>query len=162
MPEIRPFHNRDWEAVWSIIKPVFRAGETFGTPRDITREEAFHAWVKTPRETFVCVDDTGKILGSYYLKPNQQGPGAHVANCGYIVSEAARGTGIARLMGDHSLKVARKQGFSAMQYNLVASTNTVALKLWQSIGMETVATLPGAFDHPSLGKVDAYVMYRLL
>lgn len=162
MFEIRPFHPRDWDAVWSFVKPVFRAGETYGIPRDITKDEAFLYWVKNPKETYVCVDDKGQVLGTYYLKPNQLGPGQHVCNCGYIVNETARGRGVARQMGEHSFKMAKKMGFYAMQYNLVAASNIAAIKLWESLGMEIVATLPGAFDHAKLGRIDAHVMYRIL
>jgi hypothetical protein len=36
------------------------------------------------------------------------------------------------------------------------------VKLWQSCGFRIVGTLPGAFMHPDLGAVDAYVMFREL
>ena len=54
------------------------------------------------------------------------------------------------------------RGFRAMQYNLVVSTNEVAVRLWQRHGFEIVGTLPGAFRHPRLGEVDAHVMYKRL
>jgi hypothetical protein len=27
--QIRPFEQADWPAVWALLEPVFRAGETF-------------------------------------------------------------------------------------------------------------------------------------
>ena len=90
------------------------------------------------------------------------GNGNHVVNAGYMVSPEAQGQGIGRAMGLHSLKEARRLGYRAMQYNLVVSTNTRAVSLWQSIGFDIVGTLPKAFHHSVLGDVDAYIMYQWL
>lgn len=145
-----------------MIEPVFRAGETFPCARGITKDEAYSYWVDAPTQTYVAVDGAGTILGSYTLKPNQPHLGAHVCNCGYIVAEAARGQGVGSALCQHSQAQAIKLGFTAMQYNLVVSTNEAAVRLWQKNGLDIVGTLPGAFQHPSLGLVDAYVMYMTL
>lgn len=162
MTIIRPFVQSDWPATWRIIEPVFRAGDTYSFAADITEEEAFRVWVEVPAVTFVAEGETGLILGTYYLKANQPGQGSHVCNCGYVVGEATRGKGIASVMCEHSQQEAIKGGFRAMQYNLVVSTNTGAVRLWQKHGFEIVGTLPEAFLHPSKGFVDAYVMYKKL
>jgi ribosomal protein S18 acetylase RimI-like enzyme len=160
---IRPYRNEDWAAVWPILEPVFRAGETYAYPRDITEADARRTWTSSPKEVFVAEDsDTGQILGTYYLKPNHEGAGAHVCNCGYVVSLQARGRGVAASMCEHSQQQAVSRGFRAMQYNLVASSNLAAVHLWQKMGFTIVGSLPGAFAHPTLGFVDAYVMYKLL
>jgi len=114
---IRPFEEDDWEAIWRIIEPVFRAGETYAFPTDITEQDAREVCVEIHPATFVAVDDNNNVLGTYYIKPNQPGPGSHVCNCGYIVAEHARGKGIASEMCEHSLSEAVSQGFRAMQYN---------------------------------------------
>ena len=106
--------------------------------------------------------DGGRILGTYYLKANQAGGGDHVANCGYIVHPEATGRGIARRMCEHSLERARARGFRAMQFNFVVSTNGRAIRLWQTLGFETLGRLPLAFRHPVHGYVDALVMFRPL
>ena len=49
-----------------------------------------------------------------------------------------------------------------MQFNFVITSNERAVKLWQRMGFEIVGRLPGAFDHPARGKVDALVMFRRL
>nr|WP_233279634.1 GNAT family N-acetyltransferase [Acidihalobacter yilgarnensis] len=118
-------------------------------------------WYEVPAETHVAMDGD-QLLGGYYIKPNQDGPGGHVCNCGYLVAPEARGRGVARALHAHSLDTAQRLGFLAMQYNLVVSSNTVAVRLWQKLGFEIVGTLPRAFRHPTLGLVDAYVMYRWL
>ena len=162
MITIRSMNPTDWPTLWTIIEPVFRAGETYAFSPDISELEAHTAWVEKPQMTYVAEDDSGTILGTYYIKPNQSGPGSHVCNCGYIVAKEARGKGVATLMGQHSQQEAQRLGFRAMQYNCVVSTNTVAIKLWQKLGLEIVGTLPEAFKHPQLGYVDAFVMYKSL
>ncbi len=107
-------------------------------------------------------EEDGKVLGTYYLKTNQQGPGDHVCNCGYMVSTAARERGLATAMCEHSQSIARELGYKAMQFNFVASSNEGAVRLWNKLGFETVGRLPKAFNHPSKGYVDALVMYKWL
>jgi RimJ/RimL family protein N-acetyltransferase len=162
MFDIRPFEERDWAGTWRIIAPVFRSGQTYSFPPDITEDEAYRAWIETPAMTYVAVGEDDAILGTYYIKPNQPGQGDHVCNCGYLVAEETRGRGIASAMCRHSQREAISQGFSAMQYNLVVSTNRGAVRLWQRHGFEIVGTLPKAFRHPQFGFVDAFVMYKQL
>ena len=159
---IRPYVNQDWSQVWAIIEPVFRAGETYAFSPNITEQEARHVWIEIPEITFVAVRKDDVIVGTYYLKPNQPTLGAHVCNCGYIVTETAREQGIASAMCEHSQREAFKLGYRAMQYNLVVSTNEDAVHLWKKLGFEIVGTLPKAFRHARLGFVDAFVMYKQL
>lgn len=144
------------------MEPVFRAGETYPYSQDIAKEDAFAIWVSTPTATYVAVDESDDILGTYYIKPNQAALGAHVCNCGYIVAPDARNKGVASEMCRHSQAEALALGFRAMQYNLVVSTNEGAVRLWKSHDFKLVGTLPEAFQHPQLGYVDAYVMYKIL
>jgi len=156
---LRAATPHDHPAIWSILEPVIRAGETYALPRDMTREAALAYWAGPDRETFVAVEG-GEVLGTYYLRANQQGGGAHVANCGYITAAHATGRGIARAMAAHSLAHARARGFTAMQFNFVISTNTRAIALWEQLGFATLCRLPGAYLHPKAGLVDALVMFR--
>jgi ribosomal protein S18 acetylase RimI-like enzyme len=110
----------------------------------------------------VAEDDAASVVGTYFLRPNQKGGGAHVANCGYVTAAEAQGRGIAKAMCEHSLSHAKASGFRAMQFNLVVSVNERAVRLWQHCGFEIVGMLPEAFHHPLLGYVDAYVMHRSL
>ena len=160
--DIRPIREADWPAVWQFMEPVVRAGETYPYAIDMTVEGARRMWIEAPAETYVAVDADGSILGSYYIKPNQPTLGAHVANCGYVVSEAARGRGIATQMCEHSQSEALRLGYRAMQYNLVVETNAASVHLWQKMGFTIVGLLPGAFKHSKLGYVGAYVMYKVL
>ncbi|GAC1630764.1 MAG: GNAT family N-acetyltransferase [Candidatus Acidiferrum sp.] len=156
---IRLATGKDRDAIWGILEPMIRAGETYTLPREMGTEEALAYWFSEEKETFVW-EENGAILGTYFLKANQQGGGAHVANCGYVTAASAQGRGIARAMCLHSLQRAKERGFRALQFNFVVSTNERAAKLWQNLGFEIVGRLPGAFQHPRLGFVDALVMYR--
>jgi GNAT superfamily N-acetyltransferase len=158
---IRTAGSEDEDAIWEILEPVLRAGETYTMPRDLSREDALSYWFAPGHDVFVA-DEEGAILGTYYLRANQRGGGSHVANCGYVTAQHATGRGIARAMCLHSLDVARRGGFRAMQFNFVVSTNERAVQLWTSLGFDTVGRLPGAFLHPTLGYVDALVLYRSL
>lgn len=42
----------------------------------------------------------GKVLGTFYIKPNYTGRSSHVSNAGFLVTEAARGKGVGRAMGE--------------------------------------------------------------
>jgi L-amino acid N-acyltransferase YncA len=158
---IRPADRSDADAIWSILEPTIRDGETYTLPRDMDREQALAYWFSTDHTVFVAEDD-GEVLGTYYLRANQKGGGAHVGNCGYMTAAKASGRGVATAMCAHSLEYARSRGFHAMQFNFVVSSNLPAIHLWQKFGFTTAGRLPGAFLHPSLGYVDALVMYRAL
>ncbi len=160
---IRPFEGGDWGGVWAILEPVFRAGETYAVAVDISEAEARRLWTGPPKSAFVAEDrGSGQLLGTYYLKPNHEGPGSHVCNCGYVVAQSARGRGLASMMCVDSQREAVERGFRAMQFNLVAASNEGAARLWRELGFDIVGTLPGAFRHPRLGFVDAHVMFKAL
>ena len=138
---------------------MIRAGETYTLDRDMSEADALAYWYGADRDTFVAEQD-GEIVGTYFIRPNQGGGGSHVCNCGYVTSPAATGRGVARAMCEHSMAFAREKGYRAMQFNFVVSSNTRAVALWESLGFEVVGRLPKAFRHPTLGFVDALVMYR--
>jgi ribosomal protein S18 acetylase RimI-like enzyme len=158
---IRAALPSDADAIWAILEPTIRSGETYTLPCDMSRDEALRYWIAPGHEVFVA-EEHGEVLGTYFLCANQRGGGSHVANCGYITAPSATGRGVARAMCAHSLDHARTRGFKAMQFNFVVSSNERAVRLWQSFGFEIVGRLPGAFQHPKQGFVDALVMYRTL
>lgn len=158
---IRPAGETDADVIWSILEPMIREGETYALPSDWGRERALAYWFTPGRSVFVA-EDQGTVVGTYFLQANKEGGGSHVANCGYVTAPAARGRGVAQAMCAHSLAQARERGFRSMQFNFVVSTNERAVAAWKRMGFTIAGTLPGAFAHPRLGYVDAYVMYQVL
>lgn len=158
---IRPVRASDRKDLWQILKPVFHAGDTYTIDPEISEAAALDYWCSPSNQTFVA-EAADAVLGTYYLRPNQQGGGAHVCNCGYVTAPQARGKGVARAMLSHSIEAAREAGYRAMQYNFVVATNTRAVETWERAGFEIVGRLPEAFLHPREGYVDALVMYKNL
>jgi L-amino acid N-acyltransferase YncA len=158
---IRPAAEADRDAIWDIFHEVVAAGDTYAFDPGMLREEALAYWFEAGTHTYVAESDR-RVVGTYILRANQAGPGAHVANAAYMVAKDARGLGVGRKMAEHSLSEARRLGFRAMQFNFVVSTNASAIHLWQQLGFKIVGTLPGAFRHPQAGYVDVNVMFRSL
>jgi ribosomal protein S18 acetylase RimI-like enzyme len=157
---IRSITATDEDALWALLEPVIRAGDTFALPRDMTRGAAVAYWC-APQHDVLVADLDGDLVGSYFLRPNQLGGGSHVANAGYVTATHATGRGIARAMCVHSIERARAR-YRAMQFDLVVATNERAVRLWEGMGFSIVGRLPGAFEHPTHGFVDALVMYQSL
>jgi ribosomal protein S18 acetylase RimI-like enzyme len=162
MRHIREYQATDWPAIWPMLQATFLAGDTYTFSPQSTEREIRVAWVEVPANTFVACDSDGRILGTYFIKPNQPGLGAHVCNCGYVVAPQAQGQGVATLMCEHSQAEAIAMGFRAMQFNFVVATNVRAIRLWEKLGFSVVGRLPGAFRHPQLGYIDALVMFKTL
>jgi L-amino acid N-acyltransferase YncA len=160
--QIRPATETDFNAMCTIFQSHVAEGETYAHGPGTSREDCWDYWFGASASSYVAVKGRERVLCMYKLQPNQVGRGGHVANASFMVSPNARGVGIGRMLGEHSLEEARRQGFLAMQFNYVVSTNSAAIHLWKRLGFAIVGTLPKAYRHRRLGYVDAYVMYRLL
>ncbi|RED97869.1 GNAT family N-acetyltransferase [Marinoscillum furvescens] len=156
---IRKATRADYDAVWEIFHQVIQSGDTYVFDPQTPKADLEKHWFADYMHTYVY-EAAGEVLGTYILKPNQLGRGSHVANGSYMVHPKAHGQGIGKKLCAHSLQEAERLGFKAIQFNLVVSTNTAAIHLWQKYGFEIVGRLPKAFDHADLGLVDALVMYR--
>ena len=161
MISIRQAKSKDEDAIWSILEPMIRAGETYALPRSLPREGALAYWHGAGNTVWVAEEES-IILGTYILRANQLGGGSHVANCEYVTAPFATGRGVASAMCRDSLTRAAAAGFRAMQFNFVVSTNQRAVDLWKQYGFDIVGTLPKAFLHPTLGYVNVFVMFRSL
>jgi ribosomal protein S18 acetylase RimI-like enzyme len=158
---IRRADATDRAAIWRIMQPIVGAGETYALPHDMSEVDALAYWHAPGHDVWICERD-GDVVGTYYMRANQPGGGAHVANCAYMTAPWATGQGVARAMCAHSLQQAKAGGFRAMQFNFVLMSNVRAVRLWQTFLFQIVGRIPEAFEHPSLGLVDALVMYRKL
>ena len=160
---IRKYNEKDKEEIWKIIEYVISQGNSFTFALDTPSAFALEDWCSSDKHTFVAFDeDSGKILGTFYIKANQIGLGSHIANGSYMVSPDARRKGVGRLMGEYSIEEARKLGFYAMQFNFVVKSNEKAINLWKSLGFEIVGEIPEAYRHKENGLTNAYIMYRKL
>lgn len=159
---IRKYEEKDKEEIWKIIEYVIAQGDSFTFALDTPREFALSDWCSSEKHTFVAVDENEKVIGTFYIKPNQIGLGSHIANGSYMVAPEARRKGIGRLMGKHSIEEAKKLGFHAMQFNFVVKNNEKAVNLWKSLGFEIIGEIPDAYRHKENGLTNAYIMYRKL
>jgi GNAT superfamily N-acetyltransferase len=159
---IRDATPDDWPAIWRFMRRIVAAGETFAWDRDTSEARARAMWLHDPPgRTVVAVDD-GTVVGTAETHPNHGGPGAHVANAGFMVDPDRAGKGVGRALGEHVVGQARADGYRAMVFNAVVETNTRAVALWRSLGFEVLATVPGGFRHPVEGYVGLHIMHRRL
>lgn len=158
---IREARDADRDAVWRIMEPVIRTGETYALARDMTKAEALAHWFAPDRIVYVAEIAEG-VIGTCYLRANRAGPGSHVANAGFMVAGETGGRGVGRALCTHALAAAKAAGFLAMQFNFVVASNTRAVRLWQRMGFDIVGRVPDAFLHPVHGMCEALVMYRRL
>lgn len=149
----------DYDKVWDIFRNVISTGDTYVFDPDTNKESLEKHWFAASMDTFVAVDGD-VVLGTYIIKPNQIGLGNHIANCSYMVNPKHHGCGTGKLLCEHSIRFAKEKGYTAIQFNIVVSTNMAAVHLWQKFGFEIIGTTPKGFRHKSKGFVDTYIMFK--
>lgn len=160
---IRPFVDADWPQVWPIFREVVAAADTYAYDPAMDEDAARGTWIDGPPAiTVVAEDGAGRILGTAKTGPNRPGPGAHIATASFMVAAEARGRGVGAALVEDVLDRARSAGYAGMQFNAVAASNTGAVLLYERYGFTIVGTVPGAFEHPQLGRVGLHIMYRAL
>jgi GNAT superfamily N-acetyltransferase len=159
---IRNARPLDWARIWPFFAQIVSAGETYAYPEDLTVQTARSWWLEDPPGQTVVAERDGVLLGSAKMGPNRPGRGAHVATASFMVDPAHRGQGAGRALGTYAVDWARRAGYHGMQFNAVVETNTTAVRLWQALGFEILATVPEAFDHRTRGLVGLHVMYQRL
>lgn len=161
--QIRYATADDWPSIWPFLREIVAAGDTYTWPTDLTEDRARAMWLRPlPHRTLVAVSDDDVVLGTAKMGPNFEGPASHVANASFMVAPGNASRGVGRALGEHVLELARADGFRAMQFNAVVSTNTRAVALWQSLGFEIIGTVPEGFLHPQQGYVGLHIMHRFL
>ncbi|WBB68097.1 GNAT family N-acetyltransferase [Micromonospora sp. WMMD812] len=158
--QIREFAAQDWDQVWPIVEEVVRAQETFPYDPALTADAAYCMWVEAPPGRTAVAMDGERVLGTAKMGTNRPGPGSHVATASFMVAADARGRGVGTALCQDALAWARRQGYAGMQFNAVVETNRSAVDLYRREGFRVVGTVPGAFRHPTLGRVGLHVMYQ--
>ena len=160
--DIREARPGDWAQIWPFFRATVQAGDTYAYDADLTSEQAAELWLERPPGATVVAVEGEVVLGSAKMGPNRPGPGSHIGTASFMVDPDARGKGVGRALGEHVVAWHREQGFRGIQFNAVVETNTVAVRLWESLGFRVVGTVPGAFRHPGRGFVGLYVMFMPL
>jgi GNAT superfamily N-acetyltransferase len=159
---IRELVEADWPRVWPILRDIVRAQETFTYDPDLTAAEAHDIWIERPPGLTIVAVEADRVLGTAKMGPNRAGPGSHVSTASFMVAADARGKGVGTALCRYALDWARRHGYAGMQFNAVAESNRSAVELYRRLGFDVIGTVPGAFAHPTLGRVGLHVMYRAL
>ena len=158
--EIRAATAGDFDAMWAIFR-VAIATEDALPFADTFEASTFRSHWFGSQPAYVALLE-GRVAGMYKMGANFPDLGAHMASATYVVDPTVQGRGIGRALVEHSLDRARAEGFLAMQFNYVVSTNAPAVALYRKLGFAVVGTPPEAFRHRTLGLVDVFVMHRFL
>lgn len=113
-----------------------RAADTYTYDPDLTEEDARASWIEKPPARTVVAVEGERVVGTAKVGPNRAGPGAHVSTASFMVAKDVRGRGIGSALCVHVLEWARER-----------------------LGFKIVGTVPGAFAHPTLGRIGLHVMY---
>jgi L-amino acid N-acyltransferase YncA len=157
--EIREFADSDWAQVWPIVHEIVQAQETYTYDPDMTPEQARAVWVEPPPSHAVVAVVDGRVLGTAKMGPNKPGPGSHVSTASFMVAGQARGKGVGGALCRYALDWARSQGYAGMQFNAVTESNTAAVDLYKRLGFAVIGTVPGAYQHRTLGRIGLHIMY---
>jgi GNAT superfamily N-acetyltransferase len=160
--DIRPATDRDWPLIYPIYAAIMAEGKTYAFPERQTLEEARPWWMEQPPGQTVAAVSDGVIVGSAKMGPNRPGRGSHVATASFLVDPTRQGLGIGRALGEYVIDWSRSAGFASIQFNAVVESNTAAVHLWQSLGLQIIGTVPDSFDHPEHGRVGLHIMFRYL
>lgn len=156
-----PFDQKDEEGLYEIFREVVDSGSQF--PYECSSIQEFHRQFFTPSgRVYVCHSFDGKIIGGFYLRSNFSGRSSHIANAAYMIRNTYRGKGVGSLLIKASLHLAKDLGLQAMQFNMVLSQNTLAIKLYEKLGFNIAGILPQAVRNPDGSYQDGYVMHRKL
>jgi L-amino acid N-acyltransferase YncA len=158
---IREFRQSDLEKLCDIFDEVTSTGDTYDFAADTSRDVSKNYFTAKDVKCFVA-ECNGEVVGMYVIKPNRPGNAAHIANCSYMVTKKFRERGIGEALGNHSIRQAELDGFRAIQFNFVVSTNIAAVNLWKKLGFKIIGTIPEAFHNVDLDYVDAYIMFKKL
>jgi ribosomal protein S18 acetylase RimI-like enzyme len=146
----------DHDELYAAFAQVVAAGDGYPHPRGPLAVEDFQEYWLEHKSAVVVARHQGRLVGSYYLKPNFPGRAAHIANAGYFVVADLRGDGIGTALVEDSMVEGRRLGFDSLQFNLVFASNP-ARRLYERLGFEVIGRIPEAVDGE-----DAVIYWRRL
>lgn len=147
-PIVVPYSAEHVPAMTAVWNEVVADGIAFPQEEQLSVEEA-SAFFADQSHCGVALDgESGEVLGLYILHPNNVGRCGHISNASYAVSSKARGRGAGRALVSDCIQQAKAHSFGILQFNAVVATNTVARKLYESLGFVQLGTIPGGFRMP--------------
>jgi GNAT superfamily N-acetyltransferase len=147
------------DELFLLFADVVARGDGYPQQPPLTRAVFEDTWVR-PVTLVVGAVVPPRLVGAYYLKPNQPGLGAHIANAGYVVDRAERRAGIGRLLVGDSVIRAPLVGFDAIQFNFVFESNR-ARPMYEQLGWREIGRIPDAVPAPEGGgRQDALIYWR--
>jgi L-amino acid N-acyltransferase YncA len=160
---IREVTGGDWPAVWSFLRDIVAAGETFPYEPNMSESDARAMWfVEPPGRTVVAITEDGSVAGTANMYANRPGGGSHIASGSLMVDPTRWGHGVGRALTEDMIDWASAKGFRGIQFNAVVEGNERAERLYRSLEFEILGTVPEGFHHPTRGYVGLHVMYRRL
>jgi len=156
--EIGPLRADHVEALFVMFVDAVARGDGYPQTPPLTREVFEQTWIRPVTVTVGAVV-ADRLVGAYYLKPNQPGLGAHIANAGYLVERSSRGGGIGRMLVADSVGRAPVAGFDAVQFNFVFESNP-ARPMYAELGFREIGRVPAAIPDPRGGRQDAVIYWR--
>ncbi len=165
--ELDYMQHQETEQVKKLLNTIVIEGKSYPQKQPLTELEFDAYWLLGDAFVVKAVDPSNQslsqeILAAFYIKPNFSGRCSHICNAGFIVQPQMRGQGIGRLMGETMLSIAASLGYQAVMFNLVFETNIPSIRLWESLGFQTIGRIPAAVELDNDSYIDALIMYRTL
>ena len=165
--ELDYMHPSELEQVRTLLNSVIVEGKYYPQKQPLTESEFKSYWLSGDSFVVRSVSESlqfrsQEILAAFYIKPNFPGRCSHICNAGFIVQPTMRGQGIGRIMGETMLLLAASLNYQAVMFNLVFETNIPSIRLWESLGFETIGKIPGGVALDEHLYIDALIMYRKL
>ena len=156
--EVRKYEAKDIPAMVSIWNEIVEEGIAF-PQEDFLDEVTGAKFFAEQTHSAVAADrDTGEVLGLYILHPNNIGRCGHIGNASYAITKESRGLHIGEKLVADSLEMAKKSGFTLMQFNAVVATNIHARHLYERMGFKPLGTIPRGF-HMKDGHYEDICLY---
>ncbi|MEW8955274.1 N-acetyltransferase family protein [Clostridium sp.] len=159
--KIRKYEKRDINSIKNIWNSIVDDGESYMYDEEFSTEE-IEKMLENQSAVYCGVNDKDEVIGFYILHPNFMGRGGHIANATYGIHKNYRGFGVGRELGKHSIEMAKKLNFKAIQFNAVISTNIGAVYLWESLEFKRIGEIPKAFVKNDGKVVSLYIYHRYI